>query len=353
MKKRNTLILLAVTVLLATGATACSSGKSGSGYAKNITLFNWAEYMPKSVLSAFQKKYDINVKVATYLTNEEMMAKLKSGGTSQYDMAVPSNFFIPQMKQAKFLQKIDKDAIPNLKNISPAFLNRDWDQGNQYSVPYLSSPTTIIVNPKTCKVNIKTYADLLSPKLKGAIVCGLDERGLVGLGLKGLGYSSQETDKAKILESENWLKKLQPNILAYDAANPKSELLSGDASVGLMWSGQAALALQSNPNLKLIWPDGKGIFLSVDNFVLLSTSKHKRECELFMNYLLDSKVSAKISDEFPYLNPNQAAKKYFSKATLSNPACNIPSKYVSSAEWVKNIGNAITYYDQVYQDIKS
>jgi Spermidine/putrescine-binding periplasmic protein len=353
MKKFRQILLVALAALTVFGVTSCASKTSKKQYASSITLFNWTEYMPKSVLQSFQKKYGITVKQPTFSSNEEMIAKLQAGGTSQYDISVPSNFFIQRMIQSNMVQKIDKSEIPNLKNISPAFLKRDWDPKNDYSVPYLSSPTTIAVNTATCKVKIKTYNDLINPALKGSIVCGMDERGLVGIALKALGYSSQSAVKSQILATEPWLKKLKANIISFDADSPKSEMISGDASVGLMWSGEAALAIDSNPKIRLVWPDDKGIIISVDNFVLLKTSKKKLESELFINYLLDAKVSAQIAVAYPYLNPNEAAKKYFTKAFLANPASNIAEKYVNTAEWATNAGNAQQYYDKVYQDVMS
>lgn len=353
MKKITRILSFSLAALTAVSITACGRKTSKKQYASSITLFNWTEYMPKAVLQGFQNKYGITVKTPTFSSNEEMIAKLQAGGTSQYDIAVPSNFFVDRMIKSNLLQKIDKSAVPNLKNINPAFLHRSWDPKNDYSVPYLSSPTTIAVNTAKCKIKVKSYNDLINPALKGSIVCGMDEKGFVGIGLKALGYSSQSTDKTQILKTEPWLKKLKANIIAFDADSPKSEMISGDATVGLMWSGESALAINSNPKISLVWPGDKGIIISVDNFVILKTSKYKTESELFINYLLNPKISAQIAVSYPYLNPNNAAKKFFSKSFLENPASNIPAKYVSAAEWATNAGNAQQYYDKVYQDVMS
>ena len=351
MKIPRRILSALLAVLTAAGFTACAPKTAKKQYANSITLFNWTEYMPNSVLNGFQKKYGITVKQPTFSSNEDMIAKLQAGGTAAYDIAVPSNFFIQRMIKSDMLQKLDKSAIPNLKNISSAFLKRNWDPENDYSVPYLSSPTTIAVNTAKCKIKIKSYNDLINPALKSSIVCGMDERGLVGIALKALGYSSQSAVKSQILATEPWLRKLKANIISFDADSPKSEMISGDASVGLMWSGEAALAINSNPKIQLVWPDDKGIIISVDNFVLLKTSRKKLESELFIDYILDPKVSAQIAVAYPYLNPNEGAKKYFSKSFLANPASNIAEKYVKTAEWATNAGSAQQYYDKVYQDV--
>ena len=62
-----------------------------------------------------------------YETNEDLYIKLKQGGSS-YDVIIPSDYMIERMIREDLLVKLNKDNIPNLKNIDEKFFNLDFDQ---------------------------------------------------------------------------------------------------------------------------------------------------------------------------------------------------------------------------------
>ena len=88
MKKIVSLILCFALALCA--FTACSGGKeeekTADGYAKQLYLYNWSEYMSQEVLDLFEQEYGIKVVETTFESNDEMLAKLMAGnnGTVSY-----------------------------------------------------------------------------------------------------------------------------------------------------------------------------------------------------------------------------------------------------------------------------
>lgn len=362
MKRVLSFILCFVLVALMLGACSsakkevqsgtASEGGNPAGDDKELNLFIWSEYIPQSVLDTFKEKYGVEVKLATYASNEEMLAKLMAGGASQYDMVVPSNYVVHTMVQQNLLQTINHDSIPNLKNIDPNMLGKDFDKENKYTVPYMVSFTLLAVNKKTCPVEIKSYNDLLNPALKDSMVVVDDPRELIGIALQALGYSFNETDAAKLEEAKRWLLKLTPNIKAYDGDSPKTKLISGETSVGFVWSGEAALAMAENPDIQVVWPK-EGINMAIDNLAITSGAKHKKAAELFIDYILDPQTSKLISDEYPYTNPNKEAQKLLSKDYMDNPASNVPEEEVKKATLTEEAGEAMEAFDKIWSEIKT
>lgn len=357
MKKiKNSIMASVIITMIIITITGCNStsNTSKNGYAKELYLYNWTEYMPDSVLKEFQNRYGIKVIQSTYTSNEEMMAKLIAGGTSQYDLAVPSNYFVQALVEKKLIQKIDKDSIKDLSNINESFLNLKYDEGNQYTVPYMMSMSVLAVNKAKLKelgVEINSYNDLLNPKLKGKIVVVDDQRELIGIALKAQGNDSNEMDKDKILGTTEWLKKLTPNIKAYDSDSPKTLLISNEVVVGLVWNAEAALAMKENKEIEVIFPKEPSA-KSIDSFVITSSSKHKKEAELFINFILEPKISKMISEVYPYTNPNKAAKPLLSKEYIDNPASNIPDAEIKKGTLLDDVGDSIKYYDNVWTEVK-
>lgn len=353
--KRMIVVLLAIMItvplLEGCGSSAAAGGGDG-GRDKELNIFNWSEYLPQSVLDAYKEKTGVDVKIATYASNEEMLAKMMAGGADQYDLVVPSNYVIQAMIRQKLLQPLDKANIPNIKNITPDLLDMDYDKGNTYAVPYMVSFTLIAVNKKTCPVEIKSYNDLLDPRLKDSMVVVDDPRELIGIAMQALGYKFNDTDPAKLAEAKQWLLKLTPNIKAYDGDSPKTKMISGETSVGFIWNGEAALSMKENPDIVIAWPR-EGVNMAIDNFTVTSGAKHKKAAEDFVNYILEPEVSKLISDEYPYTNPNAAAAPLLGKEYLDCPASNVPAEQVKKAVLTQDAGDAAAEFDKIWSEIKS
>lgn len=348
--------LLSVSALVAStaalGGCSSSKAKAAGGYAKQLNFYQWTEYTPKSTLEGFEKKYGITVNMSLFSSNEEMIAKLSAGGLSDYDVTVPSNYVVKAMIAQNLLEPIDKSAIPNLKNLDPAVLGRDYDPSNTYTVPYLMSPCVLAVNTKKVKKDIKSYNDLLDPSLKNQIVVVDDERPIIGAALLALGYSLNDVNSSDLAKASDWLDKLRPNIKVFDSDSPKTELITGECSVGLIYNGEAALAISQNPDIKIIWPKEGISGLTIDNLAVVKGTKHEKEANLFINYILDPTVSAGISEAYPYTNPNDAAHALLPKSYIDNAASNIPFSIIKKSELLDDVGDALTQYDRIYTQFK-
>lgn len=353
-KVKNSMIFVLILILISGLFTGCGNKSSESGYAKELYLYNWTEYMPDSVFKEFEKRYGIKVIQSTYSSNDEMMAKLIAGGSSQYDIVVPSNFFIKPLIEKKLIQPIDKSKITNLSNINENLLNQSYDPGNKYTVPYMMSMTVLAVNKAKLKqmgVTIESYNDLLNTKLKQNIVVPDDQREVIGMALRAQGYTGSETDESRIEGTSSWLEKLKPNIKAYDSDSPKTLLISNEVAVGLVFNAEAALAMKDNKDIDVVFPKEPSS-MSLDSFVITSGAKHKKEAELFMNFILEPKISKMISDVFPYYNPNKAAKSLLGKEYMDNPASNLPDSEVKKGQFLQDVGDSLKYYDDVWTKFK-
>ena len=355
-KKVKTLALLALSTLIAgTTLTGCggSSSSSGSSDYSNgtVNVFNWSEYIPDSTIKAFESKYHIKVNYTTYSSNEEMLAKIQAS-KGQYDIAVASDYMVDTMKKQNLLDTLDMSNIPNFKNIGDKFKNLNFDPGNKYTVPYMWGDAVIVVNTKKFpNANITSYSDLWDSKYKGSIVALDDERALIGITLKKLGYSMNETDPSKLAQAKEEIKKLKANITAFDSDSPKTKLINGDATVGYVWGAEAYLAEKQNKDLKTFFPK-EGMYLWQDNFLIPKGAKNKANAEKFINYILDAKVSADISKVFPYANPNVTAQKYLDKDVLSNTTVYPSDEDMSKGEHLKDVGDTLKTYDNIWTEFK-
>ena len=320
------LLLVLILSFLLSGCGK-KEGVTKDGYADKLYLYNWSEYMSQDVLDLFKQEYGITVVQTTYESNDEMLAKLVAGKKGVYDIAVPTNYFIQALTENDLLEPYDDGAISNLGNIDSAYLNGSYDPGNVYTVPYMGTIALTIGNKKMMNdlgVTVNTVDDLMNPKLVNNVILMDDNEGIVDLGLCGLGYDPLTEDSSQIAEVKDYMLQMMDNIKAFPStADGRTMLARGEVAVGHIYGGDAAQAMAENKDLEIVMKD-EPISLSVDCLVLLKGSKHKKEAELFINFLLRPDVSAMLTEEYPYLCLNNAAKANLSQDILNNPACFLP-----------------------------
>ena len=125
------------------------------------------------------------------------------------------------------IQKIDKSTLTNFHNLDPEMLNKPFDPNNDYSIPYIWGATAIGINsdaidPKT----VTSWADLWKPEYKGSLLLTDDAREVFQMALRKLGYSGNTTDPKEIEAAYNELKKLMPNVAAFNSDNPANPRLA-------------------------------------------------------------------------------------------------------------------------------
>lgn len=350
--KRKRIVCVALSLMLVlslAGFTGCGKKSASNG---ELNIFTWTEYVPESVIEDFEKEYGIKVNWTTFSSNEDMLAKVKTESAGTYDIVQPSDYMVEQMISQDMLMELDKDVITNIENIDSAYINPSYDPGNKYSVPYQGGVAAIAVNTDKVSKEITSYDDLFSEDLKGSLVALDDYRAVIGMTARSMGYSMNETDTDKLAKIEEKLLKLKDNVKVYDSDSPKNSLISGDCTVGYCWAAEIALAQEENPAIKIVFPK-EGPYVFMDNWAVLKTAKNSENAMKFINYMLDSETSQKVSEEFPYLNPNAKAVDALGDEYKSNEAKNPPADVIASGEYVSNLDtDTLAIYDAMWTKLK-
>ena len=321
---------------------------------KLLYLYNWSEYMPETVLEQFQKETGIKVVYSTYDSNEAMYAKLRLlDSNNSYDLAVPSTYYVSKMHREGLLAKIDKSRLKNFGNLDEKLINQPFDPDNSYSVPYLWGSTGIAVNTAKVKPGtISKWRDLWKPEFKDRLLLTNDTREVFHMALRVLGYSGNDTDPVHIEAAYHELKKLVPNVRAYNSEAPRMPYLEGETDAGMIWNGEAYMARQENPAIEYIYPD-EGVILWLDSLVIPGNARHVENAHKFIDFILRPEVAASISEEIGYASPNLAAV-----ATLDEDVRNDRSVYPTAAdlknsEFQTDVGESITVYQKFWERLKT
>lgn len=327
---RKKMLALAMSlVCFAVSIAGCGSSKKnedadGNGYADEIYLYNWSEYMVPEILEDFEKEYGIKVVETIYESNDEMLAKLLNSSEGEYDIAVPTNYFVKALLENDLIEEFDKGAITNLDNIYDAYLNVDYDKENKYTVPYMAMVTVGVGNKKRLEkagVEINKAVDLLQPELKDEVIVIDDNEEIMNLALMGSGIDPEKKSVDNLKKSKDYLLDLNKNLKSYaQTADGRTMLARGEVAFSYMYSGDAIQAIKENEDLEIVMNDEK-LPLSIDTFVLVKGTKHKKEAQLFIDFVLRPENYAKLVEEYYYACINEAAVEKLPKELAQNPAC--------------------------------
>ncbi len=353
--------LASAVILIMLIAAACAPAATpAKPTSTELNLYGWSDYVPQQMLDDFTAAYGIKVNYDTYSSNEEMLAKLQAGA-SGYDLVIPSDYTVQIMVKQNMLEPIDKTQISNFGNLDPRFLNKPYDVGNKYTIPYQWGTTALVYDKSKVPFEPKSWKDLWDPRFKGRLVVLDDERELPGMVLQMLGYDKNSTDPAKLNEAKQKLIELKPNILLFNSDDPETSILTGETWAGLVFNGNAALArdqADTPDNIMYICPT-EGCGLWFDNLAIPKGAPHPDAALAFMNFILEPKESILITKEFPYSNPNKAALDYMKandpatyEKYMGFSATNPPADFLAHAMEVQDVGDATTLYDQLWTDFK-
>ncbi len=319
---------------------------------KVLNIYTWETYIDDETIANFTERTGIKVNYAPMGSNDEMVAKLQMNGGSEYDIVIASDYVVDILRKDNLLHKLDKGSLSNYKNLNPVYLGKFYDPNNEYTVPYTAGTPLIVYDEAKIGFEITGYEDLWDERLKDSIVTIDDARVIIGITLKTMGQSFNVTDPEILNQAKEKLMKLYPNIHAFDYDTPYNVLLSGEASVAFMFTPQVQIALDSNPNLKVCYPK-EGMGYGIDSLVIPVKAPHVQNAELFLNYLMEPEVAAHCALMQYYMNPNKAAEAFLPEEYLTSPVLYIPDDILGTPEFIEDVGEAESIFQQIWTDFKA
>ncbi len=317
---------------------------------KVLNLFTWELYVDDQTIADFEQATGIQIRYATFDSNESMLAKLQLSGEA-YDVIIASDFVINIARKAGLLQKLDHSLLPHAAGLSPAMLNQYFDPDNEYTIPYVAGTPLIVYNPDYVDIEITGYESLWDESLRDSVVVMDDARNIVGITLKTMGQSFNVTDDALLAQAAERLAALRPNIRAFNSDTPYVDLLSGECAVAYMFTPYAVMALEENPDLRIVYPK-EGVGFGIDAAFIPANAPHPENAHRFLDFLLQPAIAAQVAEAQLFVCPVQAAYEYIPEALQTNPAIHVPDALLENAEFIMDVGEYETKFQNIWTDFK-
>lgn len=342
MKKLCVLIALALVIPV-----------SGFAAKEVVYVFNWSQYIDPAVLKLFEKETGIRVKYSTFESNEAMFAKIRLVKKAGYDVAFPSTYFVERMRRLNMLAPLDKTRLPNLRNLNPDLLDKPYDPGNAYSVPYLWGSSAIGVNAAEIDPSsVTSWDDLWNPAYKGRVLLMDDVRDVFGMALRSLGYSVNETEPGRIEEAYEKLLGLKPSVKVFNSDSPKQPFLNSEVAIGQIWGGEVYQANEENPDIAYVYPK-EGATFWVDSMVIPANARNADNAHAFIDFMCRPDVAKMNCEYVGYATANSKAQEMLDEKTRSHKAVYPDKADLDRGEFQADVGEAIMIYEKYWEMLKT
>lgn len=284
---------------------------------KRLNIYNYSSYLSEEVISDFEKEYGIVVSLDYFNDNEEMLSRLKMGVTG-YDLIVPTGQMVEILRKNNLIQQIDTSLMTNLPHIDPRFRRLSYDTTGSWYIPYAYGFSAIVYNQVFIKDTIDSWKDMWNEKYKSNILMVDDMYEVLFAGYRYLGYE-MDKDPAKLEKVTDLLIRQKPLILKYENIMQMEYMINGDVWIAQWWNGGISKILNSGKQFKMVIPK-EGVMFFTDNFCIPKNAPNKATAELFINYLLEPRNTARNIQWILYAMPNEAAKSFLPDSIKNNPA---------------------------------
>jgi spermidine/putrescine transport system substrate-binding protein len=322
--------------------SAATTGSSSHKLAKTLDFSNWTLYIDinektkkRPTLDQFQKKTGVHVNYYEDInSNDEYFGKVRGPlsrgqGVGRDIFVLTDNSRYPSLVIKKgWVEKLDHSAIPNLKNLVPALQHPGWDKNRDYSLPWQSGMTGIAWNDKLTKPVRTVEQFLTDPALKGKVTL-LDNMGdTLPLVLLANGDDPGNITDDSFKRAIDMIKKAvdSGHVRQFTGNDYSGMLAKGDLHAAFAWSGDVVQLQADNKHLKYDLPTTGGAIWT-DN-MMIPKGGDVYTASVYMNYVYDPAVAAKIAAYVNYICPVAGAKEVLEKtdAELANNPLIFPPK---------------------------
>jgi spermidine/putrescine transport system substrate-binding protein len=339
-------------VLAVLAATAMTFGTSAV-QAKELFLYNWANYFPPDLIEKFESETGIDVTLDVYDSNETMLAKLQAGAAG-YDIVFPSGYMVDVMREEDLAMKIDAAGLPNFKNVQSPHDSPSYDPKRAYSAPYMWGTTGLAYDTAKAPKLDETWEEYFKPRdeLKGKIAALNDQVEMYNAAARYLGIDVCTEDPAQAQTILDLLMAQKPHLALYSSTGTIDRMVAGEVVMHHMWNGAAHRAKEQRESITYIYPK-EGLAFWSDNMVVPKDAPNPENAKTFINWMMDPQNAAVATNYTGYMNAIAGSGEYLDESLKGDPAVNMPEEYADRLRPSKECSTAARELrDKVWTTLK-
>lgn len=294
------------------GAAALAAGLwVSAASAETLRVLAWEGYSDPDWVKDFTKDTGIDVDVVFVGSDDEIWAKIKGSEGKDFDVMAVNTAQLQRYIDADLVKPWDLSKIPNQKEVLPRFqdlskitgLTRD---GKAYGIPFCFDSIGLIYDTDKVQPAPTSMSVLWDPQYAGKVLAydnGEHNFSFTALTLGIANPFHLSTEQFAAIKDK--LIDLKKNTLSFYTTADEALQIYQNNDVALIWAnyGQQQLkAMQKvGAHVAYIAPT-EGSLSWLDNWAMTSGAKDPDAAAKWVNFLLDKKIGAQLSERTGFGN---------------------------------------------------
>lgn len=281
-----------------------------------LSLLVWEGYADPSFVHAFEEANHCKVSASYMGSSDDLVAKLRGGSASNYDVISPSSDVASSIARANLAEPLDLSKIPTYSQLSSKL--RDLPlvklNGKTFGVPFMWGPNPLLYDTTAFAKTPDSWSMLWDPKYKEEISVW-DDLSTLYMAAQLLGYDKPDPSQIYNLTDDQLaavkqkLLALKPNIRKiWSTGGELTNLFENHEVIAAMgWPLMTNQLHQANFPIGEIIPK-ENTTGWIDHLMITKASPNKDLAYAFLEYMIQAQTQKQITDVTHYTpaNPNAA-----------------------------------------------
>lgn len=325
-----------------------------------LGLLVWEGYADASFIKPFEDACKCKVNASYMGSSDELVAKLRGGSASNYDVISPSSDVATMLASSGLAAPLDLSKLPSYSQLMPALTSLPLvkQDGKIYGVPFQWGPNPLLYDSTAFKTAPESWNVLWSPALHGKVSVW-DDLSTVYMAAQVLGYDKPDPGALY-------------NLTDDQLANVKRKLIELKPNIRKMWTTGGELTnlfenhevqiamgwpLMTNQLRARHFPIGETIPREnttgwIDHLMITSGSEQKDLAYQLIEYLLQPTTQREVIAVTGYLPANPQVSQSMSSEERSGLHLDDLDAYQKRIYFWQNVPRR-DKYNQVWNEVKA
>lgn len=324
-----------------------------------LSLLVWEGYADPSFVKDFEQQCKCRVAAAYMGSSDELVAKLRGGSASTYDVISPSSDVATMLSSAGLAAPLELSKLPTYAQMSPRLTSMQLVKanGNTYGIPFMWGPNPLIYDTTAFAQPPESWNVMWDPKLRNKI-SAWDDLSTLYMAAQVLGYDRPPGHMYNLSDAEldavkNKLLALKPNIRKlWSTGGELTNLFQNHEVVAAMgWP------LMANQLRKLKFPVGETIPKEnttgwIDHLMITAASENKELAYRFLDYMTQAQTQKKVVDVTGYIPANPGAAQFMSAEQKKSLHLDDVDQYTKRIYFWENVPRRAKY-NEIWNEVKA
>jgi spermidine/putrescine transport system substrate-binding protein len=327
---------------------------------ETLSLLVWEGYADSTFVRAFEESHHCKV-VASYMgSSDELVAKLRGGSASNYDVISPSSDVAASIAGTALAAPLDLSKLASYTQLSSKLRDLPLVKANGqiYGVPFMWGPNPLLYDTTVFSQPPDSWAIFWDPKFRGKISVW-DDLSTVYMAAQILGYDKPDPGHLYNLSDDELaavkkkLIELKPNI--------RKMWSTGGELTNLFQNHEVVLAmgwpLNTNDLRKLNFPIGETIPKEnttgwIDHLMITAASSRKDLASAFLAYMIEARTQKLVTDRTHYTPANPGAAQFLTSDEIKGLHLDNPDAYMKRIYFWQDVPRRAKY-NEIWNEVKA